>query len=143
MKENISMKRLLTLVFVAVMVFACNAVYANDTAAATSEAPIVVGPHGYYGGFGHHGLQYGDQFDGMPGQKVNILTKIGKRLKSARAAMEARRASRNFGGGYDNGYFAPKRKRFAPRGNYGFGGGFHNHHGYQEFPAEFQVGGYY
>ncbi|MDR0390347.1 MAG: hypothetical protein LBH59_00440 [Planctomycetaceae bacterium] len=131
------MKRLLTLVFVAAMVFVCNAVYADD-AAVTTEAPIVVGPHGY-GGFGHHGFPYGDQFAGnygMPGQKVGILAKIGNRIKSAKAAREAKRAARGFDGG-----FAPRRKLFAPKSNAGFGGGFHN--GYQEFPAEFQVGGYY
>jgi hypothetical protein len=136
-KENISMKKLLTLVFVAAaLLFASNAVYANDAAASKAEAPIVIGPSG----FGHHGLPFGEHFadQGIPGQKVSILTKIGNRIKFARAAREARKAAT---GAFDGGYPTPRRKLFTPRAKSGFGGGFN--HGQQGFPTEFQVGGYY
>lgn len=141
------MKKLLTLVFVAALAFVSSAVYADDPAAstATSEAPIVVGPYSHHGfghpGLGfHHGSPFGENFAGdygVPGQKTGILAKIANRFKSARAAKEARRAA----GGFEGGYPAPRRKLFAPKAKAGFGGGFQN--GYYEFPAEFQVGGYY
>ncbi|MDR1478164.1 MAG: hypothetical protein LBJ00_04405 [Planctomycetaceae bacterium] len=149
------MKKLFTLVFVAAVAFVSSNVFAQDAAAAaettTSEAPIVVGP--YWHGFGHnHGGLYGDQFVGeygVPGQKPSLLARIGNRLKSAKAARDARRATSAYGNGFE-GVPTPKRKLFTPRNRAGFGGGFNGgFHGgfgngaYQEFPAEFQVGGYY
>ncbi|MDR1485288.1 MAG: hypothetical protein LBT09_10750 [Planctomycetaceae bacterium] len=132
----------MTLVFVAALAFIGSAVYADDAAAVKTEAPIVIGPYSH--GFGNHGSPFGGHFTGdydVPGQKVGILTRIGNRIKSARAAREARKAS--YGGGFDGGYPAPKRKLFAPRNKAGFGGAHQGYQGYQEFPTEFQVGGYY
>jgi hypothetical protein len=149
------MKKLLTLAFVAAFAFVGSAVYADETATApaTTEAPIVIGPGAYgHHGWGHHqGGLYGDQFAAgeyaFPGQKPSFLARIGSKLRAAKAAREARKAY-GYGGEfapYGGGEFAPKRKLFAPRNKAGFGGGFHNgfNGGYQEFPAEFQVGGYY
>jgi hypothetical protein len=134
------MKKLLTLAFVATLSFVGSMVFADEaaTVATSNEAPIVIAP-----GFGQHGLPYGDQYagyEGAPGQKVSLLTRIGNRIKAARAAREAKKASQGYGG-FDGGYQAPRRKLFAPKAKSNFGGGLHG--GYQEFPSEFQVGGYY
>ncbi|MDR2762242.1 MAG: hypothetical protein LBB88_06525 [Planctomycetaceae bacterium] len=137
------MKKLLTLAFVAALSFVGSMVYAEETAtvATANEAPIVIAP-----GFGQHGLPYGDHYytgyEGIPGQKVNLLTKIGNKLKAAKAAREARKAAQGYG--FDGGYPAPRRKLFTPRARANFGGGIHGFNGpHGGYPTEFQVGGYY
>ncbi|MDR2344586.1 MAG: hypothetical protein LBE18_00825 [Planctomycetaceae bacterium] len=134
------MKKLLTLMFVAALSLVGSAVFADESGVAvtTSEAPIVIAP-----GFGHHGLSYGHYgADYGYAEKENILTRIANRLRAARAAREARKAAA-FDQGFDGGYPFPKRKLFKPRNRFSPFGGHGFHGGYQEFPAEFQVGGYY
>ncbi|MDR2170305.1 MAG: hypothetical protein LBP59_09200 [Planctomycetaceae bacterium] len=161
------MKKLLTLVFVAALSVVGSMVYADEPATVTTEAPIVIGPGFENQNFGYpnfanptdrqFGLVVGNHFLGYKGTNIQPKQKpsLGSRIRAAREARAARKAAAaGYGLGFEGAYPQPERKLFrkANFGGHSFGGhsfgghGFGGHGfngGYQEFPAEFQVGGYY